>query len=325
MFRLAAIALLPSLATTVLGGTKIWDGTFDNYPTVAAFDDWSWADEVGAYQWYIHGSGPTSEYLALDPSFKNPASTEKNGLRVMIDESSLWSGQTMERTELIPQTTANLGTGNLFYHFSMSRDDTKPPESTIEHQMVFFESHFTEFKYGVAPNQTYLEWHVSSQPKWGVSWEAGTWYNFAYDIDFSASTVGLWASTGSAPLVKVVDNISASTSTNSEDWHLGVLRIVSDSVAENFYFSGVYIENGPITTTIGSGSAAPAPSTSGVTAAPSTTAAAPSTTAAATTTAVGPSQTQWGQCGGTGWTGPTVCASGFTCIAVSAPYYYQCQ
>ena len=42
-----------------------------------------------------------------------------------------------------------------------------------------------QFKYGVAPNQTYLEWHVSSQPQWGVEWEAGVWYNFAYDIDVS--------------------------------------------------------------------------------------------------------------------------------------------
>ncbi|KAH9231666.1 carbohydrate-binding module family 1 protein [Colletotrichum gloeosporioides 23] len=33
---------------------------------------------------------------------------------------------------------------------------------------------------------------------------------------------------------------------------------------------------------------------------------------------------KYGQCGGTGWTGCTTCASGSTCQAVSAPYYYQC-
>lgn len=29
-----------------------------------------WSTEVGEYQWYIHGSGATSEYLNLDPSYK---------------------------------------------------------------------------------------------------------------------------------------------------------------------------------------------------------------------------------------------------------------
>lgn len=36
-------------------------------------------------------------------------------------------------------------------------------------------------------------------------------------------------------------------------------------------------------------------------------------------------QVKYGQCGGTDYTGPTVCASGSTCTAVSPPYYYQCQ
>jgi len=31
----------------------------------------------------------------------------------------------------------------------------------------------------------------------------------------------------------------------------------------------------------------------------------------------------WGQCGGIGWTGPTTCPSGWSCI-VSNPYYSQC-
>ncbi|TDZ19007.1 putative endoglucanase type F [Colletotrichum orbiculare MAFF 240422] len=31
----------------------------------------------------------------------------------------------------------------------------------------------------------------------------------------------------------------------------------------------------------------------------------------------------WGQCGGNTWTGPTVCASGYTCSILN-PYYHQC-
>jgi hypothetical protein len=32
---------------------------------------------------------------------------------------------------------------------------------------------------------------------------------------------------------------------------------------------------------------------------------------------------QWAQCGGTGFTGPTTCVSGYSCI-VNNPYYSQC-
>jgi cellulose 1,4-beta-cellobiosidase len=33
---------------------------------------------------------------------------------------------------------------------------------------------------------------------------------------------------------------------------------------------------------------------------------------------------QWAQCGGSGWTGPTQCASPYTCTEVNE-WYYQCQ
>ncbi|KAK6528043.1 hypothetical protein TWF281_009300 [Arthrobotrys megalospora] len=58
-----------------------------------------------------------------------------------------------------------------------------------------------------------------------------------------------------------------------------------------------------------------------ITTTPSTT---PTTTPArTTTTAAQPVQSQWGQCGGVGWTGPTACVSGTTCNVLN-PYYSQC-
>jgi hypothetical protein len=72
--------------------------------------------------------------------------------------------------------------------------------------------------------------------------------------DFSGGTVGFWHSTGSDPLQRLVEPQRASPSSNGADWHLGVLELprsgYSDS-NEDFYFSGVYIENGSITTAIG--------------------------------------------------------------------------
>lgn len=142
---------------------------------------------------------------------------------------------------------------------------------------------------------------------------------------FSAQTVGLWYSTGGNRLTKVVQNIGVSTSTNSADFHVGVLRIVNRNPPEDWYWSGVYIESGSINTAIGNGSGG-----GGSTTVPTTTPTTPPTTTrptttvpSTTTTSGGPQQTQWGQCGGTGYNGPTVCVSPYTCKAVSPPYYYQ--
>lgn len=110
----------------------------------------SWADEVGEYQWvrtqgcvffflaykyiqYIHGTQPTSHYLATDSSYKNPADTSESlGLKLTVDSTSQWNSQ-FQRTELIPQTSQNLGTGNLFYHFSMMHTATNPPDVCFSH------------------------------------------------------------------------------------------------------------------------------------------------------------------------------------------------
>ncbi|KAE9400488.1 hypothetical protein BT96DRAFT_965343 [Gymnopus androsaceus JB14] len=308
---LVQASLLLLLSGSVYAGTTLWSGSFNPFPSVSAFDNWSWSNEVGTYQWYIHGAGPTSDYLALSPSYKNPADTaETNGLMVTIDSTATWNSN-MERTELIPQTSQNLGVGNLFYHFSLSTAATNAPD------ILFFESHFTEIKYGVAPNPTNLQWMVSSQFQWGTPLVPGTWYNFAYDIDFTAQTVGLWFSTGGSPLTKVANNVAASTSTNSEDFHVGVLRIVNTPAPENWFISGVYIENGPITTAIGNGNGNGSTSIgTSTTSSPTTTITSPSSTPTATAP-------EYAQCGGNGYTGPTACAPPFTCKAISPPYYYQ--
>ncbi|KAH8825374.1 hypothetical protein DL96DRAFT_1670497 [Flagelloscypha sp. PMI_526] len=232
-------------------GTVLWDGNFNNYSVPTDFDKWSWANQTGQYQWYIHGTAATSNYLLPGTTYKNPADTKDlRGIKLSIDNTSSWNGQTMARTEIIPQTTQNLGTGKQFYHFSISNPGTNPPLSTIEHQIFFFESHFTELKYGVSPNATALQWFVAGNAKYSVPFTAGVWYNFAYEIDFSGAKVGLWASTGASDLVQVVAPVSASPSTNSADFHIGVLRLAVNAAREDYAVSGVYVESGTINTKI---------------------------------------------------------------------------
>lgn len=42
----------------------------------------------------------------------------------------------MERTEIIPQTSNNLGQGHLYYHFSLMTSSTNAPNPGFEHQIA---------------------------------------------------------------------------------------------------------------------------------------------------------------------------------------------
>ncbi|KAI3398739.1 hypothetical protein diail_8606 [Diaporthe ilicicola] len=338
--RTFSLASAAALLATANAGTVLWDGRFNDLSSSADLATWSWSNQVGPYQYYIHGSGAVTEYVNLSPSYKNPAdTTSKQGAKISLTSTAYWNGQTMRRTELIPQTSAAINQGKVWYHFSMMSSGTNYPSIFREHQINFFESHFTEMKSGwisgeAATSDPNLQWMVGGVSKWSTNFTAGVWHNVAYEIDFTANTVGFWHSTGSDPLVLTVSPVSASTSSNGADWHLGALELPRSGYSdtnEDFYFSGVYVETGSLTTTIGSGSN----SGSSSSAAPSSTAtstqaatSAASTTSSATSSAAAPSTSvcaaaKWAQCGGSSWNGCTACESGSTCTK-SNEYYSQC-
>jgi hypothetical protein len=259
----------------------------------ADLEKWSFSNPVGAYQYYIHGPGAVSDYVNLDSKFKNPADTgSKQGVKITIDETAKWNGQSMLRSELIPQTTAAINKGKLYYHFSVKTTSTNKPTDNNEHQLAFFESHFTEMKYGASgSSNTNLQWHVGGVSKWDVELKVDEWHNVAYEIDFDAGSVSFYHSTGSDALTKTAGPFDASTSSNGADWHLGVLRLPGSNDAagaEDWFFSGVYVESGDLTTSVNSaggaasGDSAPASSAA---AAPASSKAAVTSSAAATSTA----------------------------------------
>ncbi|OHE93275.1 hypothetical protein CORC01_11418 [Colletotrichum orchidophilum] len=288
-WSIASAALLATRAQ----GEILWDGRFNDMTSATDLDKWSWSTQTGPYQYYIHGSGATTEYVNLSEDFKNPADTgSKQGVKISLTSTSFWNGQTMRRTELIPQTTAAIGKGKLFYHFSLKRSATNAPSLNKEHQIAFFESHFVEMKSGWQSGATgtedpLLRWDVGGKTQWSVNWDADTWHNMVYEIDFDGGSVGFWHSTGSDPLTQVVAPVPASASSNGADFHVGVLELPREGYAdetEDFYFSGVYIENGEITKAIGSGSSgsgSSAPSAPAAAAPSAPAAAAPSAPAAA--------------------------------------------
>ncbi|KAK3396771.1 hypothetical protein B0T20DRAFT_243088 [Sordaria brevicollis] len=353
--QFSVLAGLLAQALSVSAGTILWDGRFNDLTSSTDLNKWSWGNQVGPYQYYIHGSSEVTAYVNLSPSYKNPADSGSNqGAKITLDNTAYWNGQNMRRTELIPQTTAAINKGKVFYHFSLMRKDTNAPATTREHQIAFFESHFTELKSGWqsgAPgiSDPLLRWCIGGQTKWSVNWDAGVWHNVAYEIDFNANTVGFWHSTGGDPLQQVIAPQSASTSSNGADWHVGVLELPRDGypdTTEDYYWSGVYIESGSITTSVsGPGSSSPnpgTPSSSSSSVAPiksststsSTTTLVTSTTtrAAVTTTSAAPAvittassctAAQWAQCGGNNFSGCKTCASPYKCNFVN-DWYSQC-
>jgi hypothetical protein len=281
--RISTAAILAKAASA---GTTVWDGSFSD-STATELSEWSWSNQVGSYQYYIHGSDNITEYVNIGSDNGNGV----EGAKISLTDTAYWEGQTMRRTELIPQTsdTSAITSGTLYYHFSIKRSDTNAPSVNREHQIAFFESHFTEMKAGWISGESddsdsSLRWFANSQSQWNVTWEADVWHNIAYEIDFDSNTVGLWYSTGSDALTQAVAPVTASVSSNGADWHVGVLELSRDGYSdtdEDFYFSGVYIESGDLTTAISGGSSSGSSSSGSSSAASS--AAATTTSAAATT------------------------------------------
>ncbi|SPQ27187.1 1b90b30c-5168-4e91-890b-de3dbdb1dae1 [Thermothielavioides terrestris] len=335
-------SILPSLlagVVSVSAGTILWDGRFNDLSSSTDLNNWSWSNEVGPYQYYIHGPSPVTAYVNLSPDYKNPADTgSKQGAKITLDSTSYWNGQNMRRTELIPQTSAAINKGKVYYHFSLMRKDINAPATTREHQIAFFESHFTELKSGLLSgasgvSDTSLRWCVSGQTQWSTEWVADVWHNVAYEIDFDANTVGFWHSTGSDALVQVVAPVSVSTSSNGADWHVGVLELPRSGypdTTEDFYFSGVYIESGSLTTSVsGPGSPSGGNGSSSAPGSGTTTTKVSSSTTTSTATPTssaggGCTASQWAQCGGINYSGCTTCAAPYTCKYLN-DWYSQCQ
>ncbi|KAI7100171.1 hypothetical protein KC352_g38061, partial [Hortaea werneckii] len=70
---------LVALVGSVSAGNVLWDGRLNEYSSSAFLDDWSWSNAVGPYQYYIHGDGPTSDYVNVGSDYKNPADSNSNG------------------------------------------------------------------------------------------------------------------------------------------------------------------------------------------------------------------------------------------------------
>src|SRR4051812_47448875 len=87
-------------SASVAQGAVLWDGRFNDFTSAKDLNTWSWSNQVGPYQYYIHGSGAVDKYIQLSADHKNPADTKsKQGAKFTLDSTAFWNGQNMRRTE----------------------------------------------------------------------------------------------------------------------------------------------------------------------------------------------------------------------------------
>ncbi len=58
------------LASSLAQAAVLWDGRFNDLTGASDLNKWSWSNQVGPFQYYIHGSGAIDKYISLSSSFK---------------------------------------------------------------------------------------------------------------------------------------------------------------------------------------------------------------------------------------------------------------
>jgi len=201
----------------------------------------------GEYLCYIYGQVPStnkfSTWVELDASYKNPGEClGTKGTKVTIDGTSIWQGNSaLRRLEYIANFPRSDQTGAIYYKWSMMQAGTLTM-SQYEHQLVFFENHSCDLKYGGGGGAN-LYFYINGRSVWNTPFTANTWFNFGLRVDYSAKTCTIYHSTGSNTLAQVVAATSA-PGISPEDFHLGILRVSSDSstTKQSVFYSGVYAE-----------------------------------------------------------------------------------
>jgi hypothetical protein len=138
-------------------------------------------------------------------------------------------------------------------------------------------------KYGGPGGDGKLHWYLSGRPGYSTPFNAGVWHNGAYEIVrdslclpgmrlnvaelFEQGSLLLVLGRGRAPkagdaasqgwcLLGALNSGLAPRNANRQqdgkDFHVGVLKLPGSGGGgkEDWYFSGVYVESGPITTAV---------------------------------------------------------------------------
>ncbi|CAG8982491.1 hypothetical protein HYALB_00002271 [Hymenoscyphus albidus] len=259
-------SLVLAVFLNLVASKVLWDGRFNNVTLVT---DLELPDSP--YEYISHGWRSIESYIDLDPIFKNQADQKSaRGVRFTLDLFSFYANDSItskeeRRTDLVPQNHVPIAiggeVGKVFYHFSLARERERAPAIERTTQMAFFESHFTEMTYGYKEGAedsaaSLLRWDVEGTTMWDTTFEAREWHNIAYEVDYDEGTVGFWHSTGADDLVLRVKPVLVNKGVipTRRNWHLGLRELTRENYnvynTTMVYYSGIYIENGTLTTTV---------------------------------------------------------------------------
>ncbi|KAK8183453.1 uncharacterized protein BKA78DRAFT_347088 [Phyllosticta capitalensis] len=262
----------------------LWDGSFNDYSSVKDFDKCdskcgqaqsgsSGSTTASAsvnikvdvsYQWFIKGSESTDKYIDLSDKYKNPADTAcKQGAKLTVDQSSKYENKESLRTELVAQQKPQekekpMNKGKVAHHFSFKHAKENAPDTSLEHQLCYFDSGLTEMKYGCGEKEkkdcaagNKMKWHVEGESKWEEELKEEEWHNCVYEIDYDKKEVSLWHSKEGEEMKKVSGPHKCDKcESNGKDWHVGVAvhpregKALEASKKEEWYVSGCYVEDG---------------------------------------------------------------------------------
>ncbi|TPX36251.1 hypothetical protein SmJEL517_g01467 [Synchytrium microbalum] len=204
----------------------------------------------------------------------------------LSDKSIFLAGTTPQagfrRAELLPKFPdgiENIFSGVTTYHFSVMPDPTRPYNYTHGYQGLFIETkessaqttfrnnnidgtHVFGLHFGAEYGQmlTLMPSSVAGYDKWKplhqAKLTANEWQNWAVTIDWTKATLTAYFSTGTKPLVKVVDTTPNAVANISviENFHLGFLKAGYNStdgfkgvqpfgINEGTIFSGAFVED----------------------------------------------------------------------------------
>ena len=155
-----------------------------------------------------------------------------------------------------------------------------------------------------------------------VALPTGAWECFEYYLGTDGS-IATWLNSNS-----IAGLTTGAGNANDDQWESTLIIPTITGVyfgwesygsdANTFWYDDIAISS----SRVGCGSSASSVSATTATTT-STSTAQTISTSTTTSSASGATQTHYGQCGGVGWTGPTACASPYTCTYSSA-YYSQC-
>ncbi|OAG08734.1 uncharacterized protein CC84DRAFT_1204022 [Paraphaeosphaeria sporulosa] len=265
-----------STAVDKTAATIVYDGRVKENATKADFDT-----TTGPFgKDFVKGQNLTFSQLVAFPSVEPSnfdAQVGAKAIEVQINDQSIFvpgnniaNAQTaVRRTELNPNGGGNTTTGVKTLHVSLQPSAQHPLNISHEYSLVFLER--ADFganlfmlrtgtllgSNGGTKNDLVLQGNTAAGTKtlFTTPFTEGVWTNLALQLDFTANTIQVFQSSGSAPLVQATEPLPNDLTGNGQ-FHFGVNKNPTDpgtdvlrsgfqesGILEGVVYGGIFVED----------------------------------------------------------------------------------